>query len=153
GDHTARENQRVSSRLAYRWRQRRRCDRGSAIAVRTDRAGWHDIGRSGRRRRTCRSRLRAGIGDMLRRLARPYDNARANLNAAVEILDVFVEKTDATGRYERTNRRRLVCAVDSIERTAEIERTRSKRVAGATRHHARQIRLTFNHLRRREPVR
>jgi hypothetical protein len=43
--------------------------------------------------------------------------------------------------------------VDAIERAAEIESARAERIARAAGHHARQIWLTFDHLRRWEPVR
>src|SRR5678815_2474186 len=90
---------------------------------------------------------------MLGRLAGQHDDTRADLNAAVKILDVFIKKADAARRYERADRRWLVGAMDSIECISKIESARAKRVAGPPRHHARQIWLAFDHLRRREPVR
>src|SRR6185295_5035875 len=107
--------------LANRWRQRRRCDRGSAIALHPDRTGRRDVGWRGGRRHGCSSRLCASVGDMLRRLTGHYDDTGASLNAAIEILDVLVEQTDATRRHERADRRRLIGAVDAIERAVDKE--------------------------------
>src|SRR4029078_8234940 len=90
---------------------------------------------------------------MCGRLTGHYDDTGPSLNAAIEILDVLAEQTDATRRHERADRRRLIAAVDAIARAAEIGRARTQRIAGAPGHHARQIRLTLDHLRRREPVR
>ena len=49
--------------------------------------------------------------------------------------------------------RRLVGAVDAVQRLAEIKSARAERIARAARHHARQIRLALDHLGRRMPVR
>src|SRR4029079_19310310 len=127
-------------------RQRRRRYSGRAAALSTDLARVRDVG-------GCRSRLRAGVGDVLGRPAGQDDHTCANLNAAVKILYVIVEKANAARGYERANRRRLVGTVNSIERIAEIKRAGAKRITGTPRHHARQIRLTLDHLRGREPVR
>jgi len=66
-----------------------------------------------------------------RRPARQHNHARTHLNPCVEIGHIFVGEPDAAGRYERADRRRLVCAVDAVERLTEIESARPKRIAFA----------------------
>src|SRR6202007_2867940 len=88
-----------------------------------------------------------------RRAAGPYDHAGADLDAIKEIADVFVQHADAARRDELADRRRLIGAVDTVDRIAEIHRTRAQRVAGTAGHEARQIGLAIDHLRRRMPIR
>src|SRR6185437_10481366 len=104
-------------------------------------ADWR-LRRAGRLRR-CRIWRRAG----------QHHHPRANLDSIEEILDVRVGQPDAARRYEGADGRGLVSAVDAIERVAEIERARAKRIALATGHEARQVRLTLDHFLGRKPVR
>src|SRR5262249_40951912 len=91
--------------------------------------------------------------DVLSRPARQHDNASADLHAAVEILDVLVDQTNAARRYERADGRGLIGSVNAVQRLAEIERACAERIARSARHEPRQIRLTIDHLRRRMPIR
>src|SRR5690606_4725067 len=81
------------------------------------------------------------------------DDTRTDLHTAVEVFDVLVQQPDTARRNGLADGRRLVGAVDAVERLAEIERARAERVAGAAGHHARQVRLALDHLGRREPIR
>src|SRR4029453_17810530 len=49
--------------------------------------------------------------------------------------------------------RRLVGAVDTVNRFAEVKRARAERIARAAGHETGQIRLTVHHLVGRRPVR
>src|SRR5450759_4849988 len=84
---------------------------------------------------------------------RQHDHAGADLHALIEILDIVVDEPHAARRYELSDRRRLIGAVDTVERPAEIEGARTERIARPSRHEARQIRLALDHLLRRSPIR
>src|SRR5450759_2512675 len=84
---------------------------------------------------------------------RQHDHASADLHALIEILDIVVDEPHAARRYELSDRRRLIGAVDTVERPAEIEGARTERIARPSRHEARQIRLALDHLLRRSPIR
>src|SRR6266536_4987198 len=78
---------------------------------------------------------------------------RSDLHAVVEIGHVGVRHANAAARDVVTNRRRLVGAVNAVERAGEIKRVRPKRVPGAPGNEAGQIRLPADHLRRWKPIR
>src|SRR5947208_15551053 len=67
------------------------------------------------------------------RRTRQYHHTRADLHAAVEILDVVVGQADAAGRHVLADRRGLIGAVDAVERLAGVEGARAKRIAFAAR--------------------
>ena len=95
----------------------------------------------------------ATVGDVLSRPAGQHDHTGADLHTAVEILDVLVDQTNASRRYERADGRGLIGAVNTIQRLAEIERACAERIARSARHEPRQIRLPIDHFRRRMPIR
>src|SRR6185437_926744 len=87
-----------------------------------------------------------------RRTARQHHNARSDLYAIEQVLDILIEHADAARRDEVSDRRWLVGAVNAIDGRAEIHRASAKRVARAAGHEARQVGLTFDHFRRRMPI-
>src|SRR5262245_55200486 len=104
---------------------------------------------SGRRRERSKRRRRGSR----RRCARQYYHARANLDPAIEIHDVLVCQPDAARGHEGADGRGLIGAVDAVHRLPEIESARAERVGLAASHEARQIRLAYDHLLRRIPIR
>src|SRR5262249_39528726 len=82
-----------------------------------------------------------------------HDHLGADRHAVVEIDDLFVHQPEAARRYRMSDRLGRVGAVNAIDRLAEIERAGAERIAGTAGHPARQIRLPFDHLGRRRPVR
>src|SRR5437762_5726136 len=60
--------------------------------------------------------------------------ASTHLDPAVEILDVGIEHADTARRDELADRRRLIGAVDAVDRLAEIECARAERVSVTARH-------------------
>src|SRR5437016_190516 len=98
--------------------------------------------------------LRHGSGTGSRRRPAGEDHdARADLNALVEVRDVFVGQTDAARGHERTDGRGLIGTVNSIQGLAEVKRARAERIAVAAGHEARQVGLAFDHSGRWIPVR
>src|ERR1041385_1343138 len=83
----------------------------------------------------------------------PDHDRGADRNALVEIAHVGVGQTEAAGRHRGADGLRLIGAVDSIHRVAEIECARAERIARTPGHPARQIRLALDHLLGRRPVR
>src|SRR3954447_12996087 len=69
---------------------------------------------------------------------RPHDHAGADVYARKQVLDIVVEQADAARGYEGADGRRLVGAVDAVDRLAEIERPRTQRITGTARHEAGQ---------------
>ena len=88
-----------------------------------------------------------------RRLARQHHHARADLHPGVEVGDVLVGEPDAARGHEGADGRRLIGAVDAIDRLAEIESARAERIAVTAGHEARQIGLALDHFFRRMPIR
>src|SRR5262249_21703220 len=60
---------------------------------------------------------------------------------------------DAARGHEGADGRGLIGAVDAVHRLPEIESARAERVGLAASHEARQIRLAYDHLLRRIPIR
>src|SRR5260370_26903791 len=69
----------------------------------------------------------------------PHDHGGANGDAVVEIGDVFVGHAETAGRYRLADRVRLVGAVNSIKRRAEIHGAGAGRIVDAARPIAPQV--------------
>ena len=82
-----------------------------------------------------------------------YDHFRSDRHAAVKVDDIRIGETEAAGRHGVPDRLRLVGAVNAIFRMPDVERAGTQRIAGPSGHEAGQIRLPFDHLGRRAPVR
>src|SRR5262245_10818221 len=93
--------------------------------------------------------MRTGHGRVLRK----HDDLRADLDTAVEIDHVFIRETDAAARDLSADGARRIGAVNTILRSGDVHRARPKWIAGTARGHARQIRLSGEHFRRRIPIR
>jgi hypothetical protein len=81
------------------------------------------------------------------------DHARPDTNAVVEVFHIFVGEANAARGHEMADGRRLIGAVDTIDRVPEVESARPERVAFAAGRKTRQVRLALDHLFRRMPVR
>src|SRR5215467_4466437 len=86
-------------------------------------------------------------------LHRKYNYFSAKSNAIVEVDHVIIDQADAAARGALANASRVIGAVNAIFGAADIYRPRAEWIAGATRNHARQIRLATDHLRRWVPIR
>src|SRR6266436_7702299 len=62
---------------------------------------------------------------------RQHDHLGADLDPRIEIGDVLIGETDATGRNLGADGLRRVGAVDAVDRAAEIHRASAARIAGA----------------------
>ncbi len=82
-----------------------------------------------------------------------HDHLGADIDAAVEVDDVFVDQADATRRHLSTDGRGSVGAVDAVDGAAEIHGAGAERVLRAAGHEARQIGLALHHFRGRRPIR
>src|SRR6186713_508602 len=82
-----------------------------------------------------------------------HDHGGADPDTTVEVGDVVVGHAEAARGDRLADRLRLVGAVDTVERRAEIHRARAERVLDAALHVARQVGPAGQHLRRRRPVR
>src|SRR4051812_17454188 len=91
-------------------------------------------------------------GDVYR-AALSHDHRSPDRDPFVEILNVVVGHAEAAGRLRLADRIRVVRAMDSIERAAEIHGARAERFVFAARHMRWQATHTRTHLRRRRPSR
>src|SRR4029077_3251963 len=77
----------------------------------------------------------------------------AERHTRIKIDHIVVDQPKAAGRHRLPNGLWGVGAVDAVDGPAKIHRARTERIARAAGHPARQIRLAYDHLRRRHPVR
>src|SRR5581483_7275322 len=82
-----------------------------------------------------------------------HHNAGAYRHTFIEIGHFRIRQPETSRGHRRSDRPGLVGAVNPINRSANVKRARAQRIARATRHEARQIRLTSNHLGGWRPVR
>src|SRR5260370_20777883 len=71
---------------------------------------------------------------------RQHDHLGADLDSRIEIGDLRIVETDATGRNLRAEGLRRVGAVDAVDRAAEIHRASAERIAWPASHLAGQAR-------------
>src|SRR5579871_3176832 len=81
-----------------------------------------------------------------------HHHGGADGDTIIEIDHVLIGHAEAAGGDGLSDRLRLVGAVDTIERRAEIERPRPERVLDTATHVSRQIGPARDHLPRRRPV-
>src|SRR6266496_1811746 len=70
-----------------------------------------------------------------------------------QIFNILIEQTNAARRNKLVDGRRLIRAVDAVERITKVERSCAERIARTACHEPRQIGLAVNHFWRRMPVR
>src|SRR5258705_6602464 len=84
---------------------------------------------------------------------RQHDHLGADVDAGIEVCDVFIGEADATGRNPGADGLRRIGAVNPVDRAAEVHRACAERIAGTAGHLARQIGLARDHFRGRGPIR
>src|SRR5207244_11469778 len=67
--------------------------------------------------------------------------------------DVLVDEANAARGHELANGRRLVGAVNAVDRLSEIEGAGTQRITRSAGHEPRQIGLALDHFGRRIPIR
>src|SRR5262245_15933247 len=75
-----------------------------------------------------------------------------NIHARIKINDIFIEHPDASARHLFADGRGSIRSVDSINGAANVHSACTEWIPGTSRHEARKIRLTLQHLSRRNPV-
>src|SRR3954449_4116058 len=82
-----------------------------------------------------------------------HNHPRSDAHAVVKVDHVLVGHADAAGGNRLPDRLRLVRAVATIERRAEIQGARAKRIVDAAAHVPRQVGAAAQHFPRRRPAR
>ena len=70
-----------------------------------------------------------------------------------KIYDIIINKAEAPRRNSLANSLRCIGAVNSIDRSTKVHRTRAHWIAGPASHKPGEIRLPLNHLVWRMPIR